>query len=128
MSVSVPNSRRGSTVPTSSRKQSLELNKSRRQSNTQISSQSSRADLLQQPIKDTDIFYVTQYIYPSLDIEDEFSWSVCKPFDLNSPLPTSSSRNKSTDRKSLGIHSSIVEESSTLDEKDIRLFSSNVLC
>ena len=70
MSVSVPNSRRGSTVPTSSRKQSLELNKSRRQSNTQISSQSSRADLLQQPIKDTDIFYVTQYIYPSLDIED----------------------------------------------------------
>ena len=106
-------SRRGSIAP-GSKKTGTDLSK-RRQSNATTSLSSQKSDVGLQPIKDNDIFYKTQKIYPSIEHEEDITWTVVKAYDPNSPLP-GPSRNKSADRRA-STYPTIREETPVFDEQ-----------
>ena len=104
-------SRRGSVVP-GLKKGGADLSK-RRQSNATTSLSSQKSDV--QPIKESDIYYKTQRIFPSIEHDEDISWTVVKAFDPHSPLPVPT-RNKSGDRRA-STHPTIREETPVFDEQ-----------
>jgi hypothetical protein len=79
--------RRGSVVPGLYKKSNtLDQSKRRQSSLKDIPSGKTTQDLL--PIKDGDIYYKTERIFPSIpDHIDDIIWTVTKPIDSSSPVP-----------------------------------------
>lgn len=101
--------RRGSIIP-GMKKFNADLSKRR---GSVLAQTSTKADI--QPLKENDVYYKTQKIYTSLDLEEDVTWTTVKPYDPNSPLPAPI-RNKSADRRA-STYPTIREDSQVFDER-----------
>ena len=88
--------RRGSLAPGSKKSGGTDLSK-RRQSSSLTSPSPFKSEV--QPIREGDVFYRTEKVFPSIsDAEEDITWTVVKPFDPNSPLPATSRRDGSASK------------------------------